>query len=403
MKNNHKILGSVGLAAAMLVAMPGGKTEAATANGVVEVKANKVNLVSDDNANAHVIRTLEKGSKWKSYSESNGYYNLGGSQWVSANPNETVFVSNQPQNAAKIEKLSGMVTVSVDNLNLRTNSNLQSDVVRKLKKGDRYKTYGKANGMYLLGGGVWVSADSRYTSFAPFSTQIANKPANPTPATPAPAKQTTNVQKMSGYIAVKVDGLNLRSDSNFSSHVVRALGKGEIYKVYGKANGMYLLGGGVWVSASPTYTAYSQSRSALQSYAAPVVKSETPTSSVANASQIISYAKQFMGLRYVWSSSSPSNGGFDCSGFIYYVFKNNGYNISRQNVEGYWNSVQRVSTPQVGDLVFYKNTYRVGPSHMGIYLGDNKFLNAGSSHGVSIGDMNNTYWKTRLLGYGRFN
>ncbi|WP_428911938.1 LysM peptidoglycan-binding domain-containing protein [Niallia sp. Krafla_26] len=109
---------------------------------------------------------------------------------------------------------------------------------------------------------------------------------------------------------------------------------------------------------------------------------------------LIAEAKKYMGVPYVWGGSTPS--GFDCSGFLNYVYNKQGVSIPR-TVETIWSATTPVSTPQKGDLVFF-TTYKSGPSHAGIYIGDNKFIHAGSSTGVTITDMNNSYWKARYLG-----
>ncbi|WP_253265850.1 coiled-coil domain-containing protein, partial [Bacillus thuringiensis] len=80
-----------------------------------------------------------------------------------------------------------------------------------------------------------------------------------------------------------------------------------------------------------------------------------------NVGGVIGKAQSYLGLPYVWGSASPSNGGFDCSGFISYIF-----GVGRQDVAGYWNSVSKVGSPQPGDLVFFQGTYKAGPSHIGI-------------------------------------
>ncbi|MBK5432839.1 NlpC/P60 family protein [Bacillus sp. TH25] len=115
-----------------------------------------------------------------------------------------------------------------------------------------------------------------------------------------------------------------------------------------------------------------------------------------NAGGVIGKAQQYLGKPYVWGSASPSNGGFDCSGFISYIF-----GVGRQDVAGYWNSVSKVSSPQPGDLVFFQGTYKAGPSHIGIYVGNGQMIHAGDK-GIAYGDINNAYNQKHFLGYGRF-
>lgn len=114
-----------------------------------------------------------------------------------------------------------------------------------------------------------------------------------------------------------------------------------------------------------------------------------------NAGGVIGKAQGYLGLPYVWGSASPSNGGFDCSGFISYI-----YGVGRQDVAGYWNSVSRVSSPQPGDLVFFQGTYKPGPSHIGIYVGNGQMIHAGDK-GIAYASLSSSYNQKHFLGYGR--
>jgi hypothetical protein len=98
---------------------------------------------------------------------------------------------------------------------------------------------------------------------------------------------------------------------------------------------------------------------------------------VANAYQLLG-----QGYRYIWGSSDPSNGGFDCSGFTQYIFRLAGYPISRTTwtqsdeikAKGNW----KTSTSQLvaGDLVFFDNC-----NHVGIYVGGDQFIHSSCSRG----------------------
>lgn len=101
------------------------------------------------------------------------------------------------------------------------------------------------------------------------------------------------------------------------------------------------------------------------------------------------------GVPYVWGGTSAN--GVDCSGYIYHVFKKFGHNISRQSVAGYWGSLPQTSNPQPGDLIYFQNTYKSGPSHMGVYLGNGQFISAETdATGVRISSVSNSYWSKHL-------
>lgn len=116
-------------------------------------------------------------------------------------------------------------------------------------------------------------------------------------------------------------------------------------------------------------------------------------------SSLINAGMKYQGVPYVWGGTSPS--GFDCSGFIYYVHNQVGVKIPRTNTDGYYSRSFSVSNPIPGDLVFFKNTYKQGISHMGIYLGNGKFLHAGTSQGVTVGNVHDSYWGPKFAGYKR--
>ncbi len=117
------------------------------------------------------------------------------------------------------------------------------------------------------------------------------------------------------------------------------------------------------------------------------------------ASKLISFAKSYLGTRYVYGGESPS--GFDCSGFTYYVFKHFGTKIprtaSKQGLELPGDKLSR-SQLQKGDLVFFKTRSGNSVTHVGIYLGSDQFIHSSSpsAGGVIISSMNQSYYKTRF-------
>jgi len=124
---------------------------------------------------------------------------------------------------------------------------------------------------------------------------------------------------------------------------------------------------------------------------------------MATASQIIAFALQQKGKPYVFNTAGPDT--FDCSGFIHYVLKSCGVPNTRTSVEGYWTQstlFDKVSYPIPGHLVFFQNTYKQGPSHMGILINETEFIHASDeTTGVIVSKVGNVYWNQHFLGYGK--
>ena len=112
-------------------------------------------------------------------------------------------------------------------------------------------------------------------------------------------------------------------------------------------------------------------------------------------------ANSVIGTPYVYGGVSVD--GFDCSGFVHYVYSNAGFNITRKSSLDYFmNDTTSVANPVPGDVVFFKNTYISTISHMGIYIGNNQFIHAGSN-GVEISSLSYDYWSTRFVAFKRLN
>lgn len=122
---------------------------------------------------------------------------------------------------------------------------------------------------------------------------------------------------------------------------------------------------------------------------------DTDTSSL--RSQIITTAKKYQGVPYVWGGTTPS--GFDCSGYTQYVFKACGITLSR-TCEGQYATGKSVekSNLQPGDLVFFYNTSKTALGHVGIYVGDGKFIHASTSKGIYISDLTSPYYTNLYYG-----
>ena len=123
---------------------------------------------------------------------------------------------------------------------------------------------------------------------------------------------------------------------------------------------------------------------------------------LATARELIMQAMGFLGIDYKYGGNSPET-GFDCSGLVNYVFSQAAGRVLPRNAQEISRVGEKITRDELqpGDLVFF-NTLRRPFSHVGIYLGEQRFIHAPSRGGqVEISDMTQRYWQRRYNGARR--
>ncbi|MRX72269.1 NlpC/P60 family protein [Bacillus lacus] len=131
-----------------------------------------------------------------------------------------------------------------------------------------------------------------------------------------------------------------------------------------------------------------------------LVINSAEASSGAKVDKFVTESKKHVKTPYKYGGTTPK--GFDCSGFVGYSYKKSVGSALPRTASDMYKKGKTVSKSQLkkGDLVFF-STNRKGVSHVGIYVGNNQFIHASSSKGVTVDKMSNSYWKTKYVGAKR--
>jgi len=118
------------------------------------------------------------------------------------------------------------------------------------------------------------------------------------------------------------------------------------------------------------------------------------------AASIIEMGKKYIGVPYKWAGSTPK--GFDCSGFVMYVFGAHGITLphNSRSMYSHGTSVSKKNL-QPGDLVFFYGSNKNVINHVGIYIGNGEFIHASSSKGITITGLESSYYVNHYYGAKR--
>lgn len=190
------------------------------------------------------------------------------------------------------------------------------------------------------------------------------------------AYSSVGTVKCTGY-------LNVRRSAGTSAKIIDKLYPGTKVSIIGSSNGWYKVTHGKttgWVSGKYISKASSATGTASREGC--------------NINNIVEYAKKLLGIRYVYGGSSLK--GFDCSGFTAYVYKNFGIGLNRQASSQALQGISvKKSNLQPGDLVFFDtNGGHNDVSHVGIYIGNNRFIHAesGAVGRVTVDSLGESYY-----------
>lgn len=215
--------------------------------------------------------------------------------------------------------------------------------------------------------------------------------------------------------SISKDDVNVRSRPTTNSRLVGQVDKGQVASVLDSESGWYKLrfSGGTegWVrgdmlkpvKASQVVAksdgAGSPTRVARKTNTKPSGKIVVggPVATTA----LLKTAYSYQGVRYRWGGTT-SRGGFDCSGFVGFVYRQHGVSLPRTSIQ-----MSTVGTPvaqselKEGDLLFFKTQRGTRINHVGIYIGGGKFIHASSSGGQVQIDSLSGYYSRRLAGARR--
>ena len=269
------------------------------------------------------------------------------------------------------------------NVNIRASANSTAKIVGYATTGKEAKILGR-NGSWLfidLNGvkgysykSYWDIPDTVFSSL-PYVTSVGSVSITAPIETPVTSEAQVPIEAGDTYILkTSVSGHLNATDAKAGTNVVRTAEAGSYY-VYSVSAEMLNISEeegspGIWINPESKTVA---TKPEIETPTKPEI--ETPTSPVilTTAEKVIKKATSLIGIPYVTGGDEWSDGGFDCSGFTQYCYRQAGIKVPRTAAQQ-WAGITRVKDPKPGDIIAF---YRDGKVyHVGIFIGDNKMIHS---------------------------
>lgn len=266
---------------------------------------------------------------------------------------------------------SGVGTVDTDALRLRNEANTTSTILATASKGDTVVILEDA-------GNGWYKVDYNTVEGYMSSEYLT---------------VSTQADVTIGYGLVQADGstLNVRSGPGTNYDKVATLSDNAVVTIVGIDNGWYKIktSSGTVGYVSSEYMVTCKDSAGSRGDGTTAVAT---TSNSSMGQQVVAYAKQFMGVPYVYGGNGPNS--FDCSGFTSYIYRHFGYTLNRTASTQLSNGTAvSKSELQPGDLVFFRYNTSYPASHVGIYIGNGQFIHASTNkYQVQIDQLNTGHY-----------
>ncbi len=317
------------------------------------------------------ISGLENGWYKTSFNGVSGYVS---SDYITLNNSAP---SSAPAPAETPSTKIGIPNTGGSSLNMRSGPGTDYRKLASIPSNASLSIIGEENGWFKIsynGSSGYVSSD--YVTLTG-ATQSANTSVSANNAPTPPSVSTSSPR--AGILNTNGSSLNMRSGPGTGYGKLASIPANVVLSITGEESGWYktsYLGVIGYVSAD--YVIISDA----------AVATPAPANGDV-AAQLVAYAKQFMGLPYVYGANGPNS--FDCSSYTSHVYKHFGYSLNRSAAGQYSNGTPiDLSQIQVGDLILWR-AYGSSKTatHVGIYIGNNQYIHASSTaKRITINDMN---------------